>query len=143
MYCDRCWEDRSIIHTCTPCREYMLEVIQKEINPNEVNTTVNNIVVEKSNWKTHLVRWFNTEWIRTIVLTSMREMFMWFDEYYIKVYIWDMLDYLQSNNMLSACIDILWIRNNKRNPIDSQSDDCIRYIYSLLPSEVRKISFKL
>lgn len=139
MPCERCWKQNPAdVHTCTPCREYMLEIIQKEINPNEVNTTVNTIVVEKSNWKTHLVRWFNTEWIRTIVLTSMREMFMWFDEYYIKVYIWDMLDYLQSNNMLSACIDILWIRNNKRKPIQDQSDECIRYIYSLLPPEVRK-----
>lgn len=106
MYCDRCWEDRSIIHTCTPCREYMLEIIQKEI------------------------------------LAGVIVRYRYDDDKDGNVFefimIWDTLDYLQSNNMLSACIDILWIRNNKRKPIQEQSDECIRYIYSLLPPEVRK-----
>jgi len=48
------------------------------------------------------------------------------------VLIWDVLDYLQSNNFLSECIEILWVRNNKRKPIQYQSEHCVKYIYDLI-----------
>lgn len=33
MLCNRCWKQNPAdVHTCTPCREYMLDIIQKEIS---------------------------------------------------------------------------------------------------------------
>lgn len=48
------------------------------------------------------------------------------------VLIWDVLDYLQGNNLLSECVEILWVRNNKRKPIENQSDFTIKYVYDLI-----------
>lgn len=55
-----------------------------------------------------------------------------------QVMIGDILDYLQSNNLLSDCIDPLWIWNNKREPIENQSEECIKYIYNLIIEHVPK-----
>jgi len=54
-----------------------------------------------------------------------------FDESAV-IMIGDVLDYMQSNNLLSECVDILWIWNNKRKPIKDQSEYCIEYVYNLL-----------
>lgn len=48
------------------------------------------------------------------------------------VLIWDVLDYLQSNLLLSECVEILWLRNNKRKPIEEQSESTIKYVYDLI-----------
>lgn len=45
------------------------------------------------------------------------------------------LDYLQSNNLLSECIDLLWIWNNKTKPIEKQSEECIKFVYDLITKQ--------
>lgn len=60
----------------------------------------------------------------------------WYKIIWHPVMIGDVLDYLQSNSLLSECIDLLWIWNNKRKPIENQSEECITYIYNLITSHV-------
>lgn len=112
MYCDRCWEDRSIVHTCTPCREYMLDIIQKEILAGVI------VRYRYDDDKDGNVFEFIMIWD---VIAYIEETWLYLDEYYN-----DALD------------EIIRKRKQKRKPLSDQSDECIRYIYSLLPSEVRK-----
>ena len=112
MYCDRCWEDRSIIHTCIPCREYMLDIIQKEILAGVI------VRYRYDDDKDGNVFEFIMIWD---VIAYIEETWLYLDEYYN-----DALD------------EIIRKRKQKRKPLSDQSDECIRYIYSLLPSEVRK-----
>ena len=99
-----------------PTREYMLDIIQKEIG-------------------SYIQHWWAIEW--------------WWWKVYDPVMIWDVIDRIDKTwNYLDESYNytentILRKRKEKRKPLSEQSDDCIRYIYSLLPSEVRKISFKL
>lgn len=48
---------------------------------------------------------------------------------------WDVRDILQKkhNDIHSLYIEIMKKRSNKRKPIDDQSDECITFIYNLLP----------
>lgn len=65
----------------------------------------------------------------------------WLERWDEKKIIWhpvmigDLLDYMQSNYMLGECIDLLWVRNDKRKPIDEQSEYCIRYVYDLITKQ--------
>ncbi len=132
-------------------REFMIDYICSVINPNKIITTVNTVIIEKSNNKKHLIRWFNQDGIRTVILTSMREMFLTRDQYNIPLYIWDIIDHIEEKwnsecskydwewacdcyqDMVLNRIKILlnlWVK--KRKTIDEQNIDCIKYIYNIL-----------
>ena len=114
MYCDRCWEDRSIIHTCTPCREYMLDIIQKEI---------------WSEYSDIFVDWTQERWYYPVMIWDVLDRaYNWLNTQFARTELYKRLIY--------KSVDTCW--KNMRRPIQYQSDECIRYIYSLLPSEVRK-----
>lgn len=92
-------------------REYMLDIIQKEIG-------------------SYIQHWWAIEW--------------WWWKVYDPVMIWDVIDRIDKTwNYLDeyyndALDEIIRKRKQKRKPLSDQSDECIRYIYSLLPPEVRK-----
>ena len=66
------------------------------------------------------------------------------DFYINKVMIWDVLDFIEKNDLnnirfdnktgivLNTYDDILDEWQEKRKPIEEQSDDCIDYIYNLI-----------
>ena len=67
-----------------------------------------------------------------------------FEKYVIKghpVMIWDMLDWYKNSNTLEAynsfslTTDLLTLWKYKRLSIEEQSEECIDYIYNLLPNE--------
>lgn len=120
MPCERCWKQNPAdVHTCTASREYMLDIIQKEIG-------------------SYIQHWWAIEW--------------WWWKVYNPVMIWDVLDrininiqksFIEENPVIYDWLDdyrqdILYKWTRARDPIDSQSDECVCYIYSLLPPEVRK-----
>lgn len=128
-------------------REYMLDIIQKEINPNNEFTILNTIIIEKSTWRKHIIRWFNIEWIITLNLHTMRNMHLLWEEYYIPVMIWDVFEYIREKYKWNEhkrdiirweCFELFHYYSKYNKSVDLQSDECIRYIYSLLPPEVRK-----
>lgn len=92
-------------------REYMLDIIQKEIG-------------------SYIEHWWAIEW--------------WWWKVYNPVMIWDVIDRIEKNgNYLDSHYNdtienIIFYLKDKRKPLSEQSDVCIRYIYSLLPPEVRK-----
>lgn len=90
---------------------------------------------EECSWIQMLSKWYtDVEW-ELVTYDWDRDMWIFFREYEIiwnLVLIWDVLDYLQSNNFLSECIEILWVRNNKRKPLDEQSTELISFVYDLI-----------
>ena len=75
--------------------------------------------------------WYEIFWYKNLWFEVVEN--VWIDEIiWHPVLIWDVLDYLQSNNFLSECIEILWVRNNKRKPIQDQSEHCVKYVYDLI-----------
>lgn len=84
----------------------------------------------KNNIGSYIQHWWAIEW--------------WWWKVYDPVMIWDVIDRIDKTwNYLDESYNdtdntILRKRKEKRKPLDDQSDDCIRYIYSLLPPEVRK-----
>lgn len=174
MPCERCWkQNHSDVHTCTASREYMLDIIQKEISDKTLSfgcrivyEQEKRIVMYESWWYWyHLCQlWEDT--IKTNIMldnSGCNGDLVKFNIIWHPVMIWDVLDKIQKRekcwclNNIIVCWDkkykvtyckdcdinnivniIYKLRQFKRKPLDDQSDDCIRYIYSLLPSEVRK-----
>ena len=59
--------------------------------------------------------------------------------------IWNVLQYLsdtmprqysaECNMYVDVVMKLIWVRKNKKGGINEQSDDCIDYVYSLIPTQ--------
>jgi len=133
-------------------REYMLDIIQKEIMWIKKYLMCFDCMAKEWRvypWKTKWYWWIciqcKLEW-EDIWLNWTTETYKW------DCTIWDVLDWVNKNIEKSFIEekpviydwlddyrqDILYKWHEARKPIQDQSDECIRYIYSLLPPEVRK-----
>jgi hypothetical protein len=126
----------------------MTEAIYKEIADKTFSFGCN-IKVENQNWETtikvgHLTRKFEDNiyiyahwdilWNNFFILSKI----IWHD-----VMIWDVLDYKEKNKItkyekidwqiFTYNDEIMDLWKYKRLPIEKQSDDCIKFVFDLLP----------
>lgn len=96
--------------------------------------------VSSSKWSVNL------QWNCNICRKKFRPWHTCTVTFFSKVHIWDVLDWYNKvfgvdlffDTIPDEIIILFWYRKEKRKPIEEQSDECIDYLYSLLPTEVRK-----
>ena len=151
MYCERCWKQNTAdVHTCTASREYMLEIIQKEISDKTLGFGC--YVLWWPYWSNYIILDERHDRYKCVEVTMSWSLRSWDllkepTDYLDKIYwiiwhpvmIWNCDRLIEKwPNYFDDWMTILDLWIEKEKPIQYQSDECIRYIYSLLPPEVRK-----
>lgn len=89
---------------------------------------------------TYLWQWY--AWHEQMMFNRDNESYEYYPSLKIiwhPVMIWDVLDYIQSKDILKDWIwYILMYWKDKRKPIEDQPIECIEYIYNLLPNDSYK-----
>ena len=84
--------------------------------------------------------------IYEVILPDDIYLYPWCREYLKnKIMIWDVLDWISKNNLTFTLMRVWWkminknnnwellfLRDNKRESLENQSDECIEYIYNLV-----------
>lgn len=148
--CKTCWKvNPAEIHTCTPglyfSREEKIDAIYEKIAdktlsfgcrvklPKEVCHPDNTKIIERIDkchpdaTRKYVIYYTNPSGLRFVDEVS-EDIPIWHP-----IMIWDVLDWIEKNpQSYEADFKVLHIWENKRKPLEEQSDDCIDYIYNLL-----------